>query len=97
MSGIYQFPAASGSVIKSIQRGISSFASGATTQNITVSAVVTGKSTLNFLGTYPQFAVALAEHLVMYCSLTSTTNIAFVRPATYTDVQYLSWELVEYN
>lgn len=76
------FAALVGSGIKSIQRGVSSVSSGV--NNITISAVATGKAELRLLG----FASGVSTAQI---ALTSATNIQITSGTSGT----VSWELTE--
>jgi len=83
-----------GSSIKSIQRGRTSFLSANTTQNITVSSVNTAKSHLVMLGFYSGGAATVQNSPNI--TLSSSTTIALNRQTGGVDMN-VSWELVEYN
>ena len=76
--------------IKSIQRGTISIANGATSGTSTVTAVVTAKTELRYLGINAASTAATA-HIV----LTDTTTVTATRTVNSGDIA-VSWELTEF-
>lgn len=85
--------ATSASVIRSIQRGITTILSPYATQDIAVTAVDMAKSVLNMNGLTSNSSAAADIPRIL---LTSPTTITISRNGAGSN-STLSWELVEYN
>jgi hypothetical protein len=94
MSTISQFFGGSGSVIKSIQRGLITISGAATSATATLSpAVTTSKAMLMNLGSN---AVDFDVRYQARLTLTNSTTVTATRVGTGTDT-FVSWQVVEYE
>lgn len=89
-----RFGGGSGSVIKSVQRGLTTTAAAGTKQTITINPVDVSKSiilmTIQSDNAWPQIVEVLAK-------IESSTTISFEHVYSNTNSVFISWEVVEFS
>ena len=88
---------ANGSAIKSIQRGTIVLSSDQTSNEATISPVITGKTMLSFLGASSQTsATDRTGHHFVRLQLTTGTTVTAVRDAHNNTAATISYEVIEF-